>query len=193
MTDSPQHQTTKSGPKTDGRFHSEQQPHNISDLHALVKVGDRFGSWEVTSEAWREKGHRKVSARCDCGTEKTLFFDNLKSGKSTSCKPCALRAKRWNGGRTTPDWLRDRFSAAKNRCTSPGGTQWMIDNCGLPSRSMDLDRTNNDGHYEPGNLRWLTRAESLRNRRGWKQKDEPVASTTCSTLGLGVGSQSKTP
>lgn len=28
-----------------------------------------------------------------------------------------------------------------------------------------LDRTNNDGHYEPGNLRWATKSEQIHNRR----------------------------
>jgi hypothetical protein len=31
-----------------------------------------------------------------------------------------------------------------------------------------LDRTNNDGNYEPGNVKWVTRQESNRNRRRWK-------------------------
>lgn len=27
-----------------------------------------------------------------------------------------------------------------------------------------LDRKDNDGHYEPGNVRWVTRTQSMRNR-----------------------------
>ena len=43
----------------------------------------------------------------------------------------------------------------------------MIDNCGLPaqSRYILLDRKNNDGNYEPGNLRWTNARASVRNRR----------------------------
>jgi hypothetical protein len=35
-----------------------------------------------------------------------------------------------------------------------------------PSQQHWLDRINGDGNYEPGNVRWVTPAESARNRRG---------------------------
>lgn len=34
-----------------------------------------------------------------------------------------------------------------------------------PSNEYSVDRKNNDGHYEPGNLRWATRTEQNQNKR----------------------------
>ena len=34
-----------------------------------------------------------------------------------------------------------------------------------PSAKYVLDRIDNNGHYEPGNVRWATRSESMKNRR----------------------------
>jgi len=41
----------------------------------------------------------------------------------------------------------------------------VLENLGECPEGYTLDRINNDGHYEPGNLRWASRLEQNINRR----------------------------
>jgi hypothetical protein len=41
--------------------------------------------------------------------------------------------------------------------------QWIADNLGISDRSFQIDRIENDGHYEPGNLRWASRIKQMNN------------------------------
>lgn len=88
-----------------------------------------------------------------------------------------------HGMRNTP--LYAIWCAIIQRCTNPndpaypnyGGRgiticdQWrhdfvaFRDHVGDPPPDLTLDRIDNDRGYEPGNVRWATRAEQNRNRR----------------------------
>lgn len=183
MTDSPQHQTTKSSPKTDGLFRSgKQHPKWLGSSVPELK-GKVFGSVTITSsQIHRVKGSPYVWGHCSLsGVKKLTYLNNLKNGKTTSF----LR----NGRRPVAHAkvLGRRYDAILARCTSPlqkywasyGGRgiqclfssrmefiQWVSTN--LPHedyKGVEIDRTDNDGHYAPGNLRLATRQENTQNRR----------------------------
>lgn len=97
-----------------------------------------------------------------------------------------------HGGCHTPEYA--AYNAARERCTNPkdkgwphyGGRgiqfrftsfeQWYAElgprPAGVTAKGKALysvDREDNDGHYEPGNVRWATQAEQVANRRCTRQ------------------------
>jgi hypothetical protein len=41
----------------------------------------------------------------------------------------------------------------------------MVETFGCPNRALEIDRKNNNGHYEPGNVWYRTRKENNQNKR----------------------------
>jgi hypothetical protein len=80
------------------------------------------------------------------------------------------------------------YEDARRRCKNPNRKDWrnyggrgiefrfasfvdFIKEIGIrPSNNHSLDRINNNGHYEIGNIRWATPSEQQSNRRTWHVK-----------------------
>ena len=150
----------------------------------INETGNRYGRWTVLEEAGRSKSGKLLwLCCCDCGTEKIVFADNFRSGKSRSCG--CLKIK--HGCKDHP--LYGTWRSMCHRCTSPtnssyrsyGGRgievfegwidsprsfiQWIEDNIGPRPEGMTLDRIDVNGNYEPGNLRWADRETQSLNKR----------------------------
>ena len=135
-------------------------------------------------------GQRYWRCRCECGVEREIFHGNLVGGKTTSCG-CYLRewaseSARTHGKTDTPEYniwklmlRRCRAPQAVNyaryggrgirvcdRWSGPNGfANFSADVGDRPGPEYSLDRIDNDGDYEPGNVRWSEATVQARNRR----------------------------
>lgn len=174
-----------------GRFKSGTQSVLKRESFDPLLVGKKFGSLTVlTNEVHRagKYGEAYISVRCNCGKEYLVYYVNMIAGKSHRCKSCSMK----NG---IPAWLQKRINAQRQRCVNKldknyrnyGGrgiefrfsstyeaAKWVMENLGV-RKDLTLDRIDNDGHYEAGNLRWANMCVQSLNKRGsvFKEKFNP--------------------
>jgi hypothetical protein len=158
-----------------------------------VFAGKVFGSWTVLSpDLETMSGALYAKCRCVCGTERAVSLRMMECGRSTQCKGCGARQTAAKHGRlvlSDPEdgVLQKRVGSMRQRCTNPkdasyknyGGrgiefrfasvkeaVDYIKQALSAPTyRGLDLDRKDNNGHYEPGNLRLVTRSVNARNTR----------------------------
>jgi hypothetical protein len=126
--------------------------------------------------------------RCSCGEFISTDARSLTSGTTRSCG--CLHRERVSAALTThgaakhghksPEYR--SYTNAHTRCTNPkckdfrhyGGRgiefrfasfEQFFAELGPRPVGKTLDRRENSGHYEPGNVRWATRSEQERNKR----------------------------
>ena len=130
--------------------------------------------------------------RCECGNVREVRSNDLRQGHTRSCgchksdNARAHNTKHGGAPSRRPTQLYRAWQDMKTRCTNPkynefhryGGRgirvcdEWMHDFAAFaahvgprPTSQQSLDRfPNNDGNYEPGNVRWATRSEQRANR-----------------------------
>lgn len=126
---------------------------------------------------------RMVKSCEGCGQKFTARNGRRQRFCSRKCRPAPGLV---DGRAAHPQY--DRWYSMVYRCTSPSAPEWhnyggrgirvhrewqddpfafyaYLDTLGPCPPGYSLERIDNDGHYEPGNIRWASAAEQFRNRR----------------------------
>jgi hypothetical protein len=155
--------------------------------------GQQFGRWTALRFVGRRGPHQMWRCRCQCGETRDVAGAHLRRGGSQSCG-CLRRertsaATRIHGASGTPE--HQKWISMLRRCTDStaadyaryGGrgisvcNRWRYGEGALsafscfladmgkkPYTRATLERINNDGNYEPGNVTWADRRAQSRNR-----------------------------
>lgn len=143
-----------------------------------------LGLTELTTNT----GRRLTRFMCDCGKTVLVTSKSVRLGFVKSCgclrietATATAKARITHGASQTPEYV--AYSHARKRCISPKDPAWVnyggrgiefrfnsfeewLDELGeKPSPELTVDRINNNGHYERGNVQWATRQQQVHNRR----------------------------
>lgn len=148
-----------------------------------VNQGQKFGRWIVVRELPPRKGHRVFECQCECGVVGTVHLSALRSGLSGSCgclrkEVVTTHGASWKENQTSEyrTWVEMRARCRSKRKNYGGRgikvcREWddsfecFLRDMGPKPPNTSIDRINNDGNYEPGNCRWATMRQQLRNTR----------------------------
>jgi len=150
----------------------------------------RFGKLKVIKEDFERCGNGDIKWECicDCGNIKSVRASNLKRGKTRSCgclsKEIKRAGNRKHGLRHHPIYM--VWKNMRSRClhkNNPryycyGGRgiticdEWKDDPTSFIKwaekngwrQGLQLDRTNNDGNYEPSNCRFVSSSDNILNQ-----------------------------
>ena len=150
-----------------------------------IAENPRLGKWKLVGPS----NARALLVRCvcDCGVKRVVLLKDLKAGKSKACGTCHTRPvfyatkedkklaraiNQWKVRCCFPEASNYKYYGARGIkfkfSTINEAVTWVRENLGYTPPGKMIDRIDNNGHYEAGNLRWATRSESMFNRRAWK-------------------------
>jgi|SRR5262245_10309506 len=151
--------------------------------HKKSVIGLTFARLTIFAEApshFQPNGQRKrcVWVRCKCGKEFVTRLGHLYNGHTVSCGCRKVTHGRSQGDRTYRAWRgmigRCRYAKFFRNYGSRGlkvCARWQhsfeafLADMGECPPNGTLDRVDNNGHYEPGNCRWATQKQQMRNTR----------------------------
>ncbi len=157
-------------------------------LAKLDLKGKVFNKFTVLEFAYSKDYATFWKVKCECGTIKILKGVVLKHGQTKSCGCGAKHNARTHGKRKSPEYK--AWAHMKGRCLCKtnhkypnyGGRGITMDDSWIndfrnflnyilksigkhPGKRYSIDRIDNNGNYEPGNIRWATKKEQSSNTR----------------------------
>jgi hypothetical protein len=154
-------------------------------------TGQVFGRLVVQSYQGKDQLNRSLwQCKCFCGNYKTAVGVEIVRGNTRSCG-CLFREGNSSKHKLRYHPLYSTWCSIKSRCLNTnsqryrdyGGRgikicdRWMdsfedfLKDVGERPEGRSLDRVDNDGDYEPGNVRWATAYEQANNRRPYSKRN----------------------
>lgn len=160
-------------------------------MPAFIDLTNRtFGKLVVITKAASRNRRVYWNCVCKCGRPHIVGAAALKGARPTRSCGC-LKRETANRGRSNASFVHGMtgtseyaaYRSARTRCHNPNAHGYMeyggrgiefkfssfeeffTELGARPSPTHSVDRIENDGNYEPGNVRWATKREQLQNRR----------------------------
>ncbi len=152
----------------------------------IPEIGTKFSTLTVISESFIENKKRRVYCKCICGKELKIRVSSLLDKTTKNCGCLNKRNSTHNYAKhedRSPEytvWLNLR-----QRCSNPNNSEYhnyggrgikvcerwdsfdnFLKDMGFrPTKNHSINRSNNNGDYEPDNCFWSTKKEQDSNKR----------------------------